>query len=123
MLTGHHKISFMKISKARFVFLFLLAGFAIQFISNSLLGPEVALFPGDGEWFPGTGSSVAWKNTTATILYPLRMVLIGPISPLFTDPDPPPPIMLLAFGIYWTAIALVLYYVFSRIFKRRKSAS
>ena len=53
----------MKISRTKFVILFLLSGFAFQFISNSLVGSEVRLFPGNGESFLGTGSPIAWKST------------------------------------------------------------
>ena len=105
----------MRISRTRFVIIFLVLAFAFQFISNSLLGPEVRLFPVNGEWFPGTGSPIAWKSTVAKILYPGKIVLVGPLSPLFTDPDPAPPILVLAFAFYWTAIALVLYYLLSKI--------
>src|SRR5262245_46208485 len=80
----------MRISRTRFVIIFLVLAFAFQFISNSLLGPEVRLFPVNGGWFPGTGSPVAWKSTLATIVYPIKIVLVGPLSPLFTDPDPHP---------------------------------
>src|SRR6478736_3885793 len=110
----------MKISRTKFVLLFLVSAFAFQFISNSLLGPEVRLFPVNGEWFPGTGSTIAWKSTLATILYPVKIVLVGPLSPLFTDPDPAPPILVLAFAFYWTAIALVIYYLLSKIRTRKK---
>jgi len=110
----------MRISRTRFVIIFLVLAFAFQFISNSLLGPEVRLFPVNGEWFPGTGSPIAWKSTLATILYPVKIVLVGPLSPLFTDPDPAPPILVLAFAFYWTAIALVLYYLLSKIRTRKK---
>jgi len=110
----------MRISRTRFVIIFLVLAFAFQFISNSLLGPEVRLFPVNGEWFPGTGSPIAWKSTLATILYPVKIVLVGPLSPLFTDPDPAPPILILAFAFYWTAIALVLYYLLSKIRTRKK---
>ena len=39
----------MNISRKKFITIFLLSAFAIQFISNSVLGNEVALFPGDGD--------------------------------------------------------------------------
>ena len=110
----------MRISRKRFVIIFLVSAFAFQFISNSLLGPEVRLFPVNGGWFPGTGSPIAWKSTLATIVYPIKIVLVGPLSPLFTDPDPPPPILVLAFALYWTAIALVLYYLLSKIRTSKK---
>lgn len=44
-----------------------------------------------------------------------------PLAFLAQDPDPAPPLLLIAFAIYWTVIALVLYYLFyfiSKIFTR-----
>jgi hypothetical protein len=110
----------MKISRIKFVTLFLVSAFAFQFISNSLLGSEVRLFPVNGEWFPGTGSPIAWKRTVSTILYPVKIVLVGPLSPLFKETDPAPPILVFAFALYWTAIALVLHYILSKIRIRKK---
>ena len=101
----------MKISRTKFVIVFLVSAFAFQFISNSLLGPEVRLFPVNGEWFPGTGSPVGWKSTLANFLYPIKYVFIGPLSFLGKDPDPVPPVLFFAFACYWTAMALVLYYL------------
>lgn len=111
----------MKISRTKFLILFLVSTFAFQFISNSLLGPEVSLFPANGEWFPGADSSIAWKSTLAKILYPVKFILIEPLSFLAQDPDPAPPILLVAFAIYWTAIALVLYYLLNKIITRMKN--
>jgi hypothetical protein len=111
----------MKISKTKFVTLFLVSGFAFQFISNSLLGSEVRLFPVNGEWFPGTGSAIAWKSTVATVISPIKIALVGPLSRLFTDPDPAPPILVLAFALYWTVIALVFYYLLNKIIIRKKA--
>src|SRR5258706_14844238 len=111
----------MKISRTKFLILFLVSAFAFQFISNSLLGSEVRLFPVNGEWFPGTWSPIAWKSTVSTILYPIKMVLIRPLSPLFKEPDPAPPILALAFALYWTAMALVLHYLLSKIITLKKT--
>ena len=105
----------MKISRTKFVTIFLVSAFAFQFISNSVLGPEVRLFPANGEWFPGTGSPIAWKGTLAIIIYPVKFILIGPLSFLGKDPDPAPPVLLVAFASYWTAMALVLYYILRKI--------
>lgn len=110
----------MKISIAKFIMFFLISAFAVQFISNSLLGPEVELFPSNGDWFPGTGSPIAWKSNLAKILYPIKVVLVGPLSSLFNDPDGAPPILLFAFALYWTALALVLYYLLKKIFAQKK---
>ena len=116
------KLNGMKISRTKFVILFLVSAVAFQFISNSLLGSEVRLFPVNGEWFPGTGSAIAWKSTVSTILYPVKFVLIGPwpLSFLGKDPDPAPPVLIFAFAFYWTVMALVLYYLLSKIITRKK---
>jgi len=111
----------MKISGTKFVIIFLISAFAFQFISNSLLGPEMRLFPANGDWFPGTASPIAWEHTLATILNPIKIVLVGPLAPLFDDPDPAPPILVFAFALYWTAIALVLYYLLSIIITLKKN--
>ena|SRR5688572_29342789 len=111
----------MRISRTKFVILFLVSGFAFQFISNSVLGSEVRLFPVNGDWFPGTGSPIAWKSTLATILYPIKIVLIGPLSPLLNEPDAPPPVFVIAFAFYWTAMALVLHYLLCKIITRTKN--
>ncbi len=111
----------MKISRTRFVVIFLISAFAFQFVTNSLLGPEVRLFPVNGEWFPGADSPIGWKSTLATIIYPLKYVMIGPLSFLGQDPDPPPPLLLVAFGTYWSTIALVIHFLLGLI--RRKNES
>ncbi|HTN08319.1 hypothetical protein [Agriterribacter sp.] len=111
----------MQISRIKFVIFFLVSAFAFQFITNSLLGAEVRLFPVNGEWFPGAESPIAWKSTVSTILYPIKIVLIGPLPPLFTDPDPAPPILVFGFALYWAAIALVLYYLLGKLIIRKKS--
>ena len=122
-LSTSFEIDTMKASRTRFVTIFLIMAFVFQFISNSILGPEVRLFPGDGDWFPGVESPIGWKRTFATIVYPVKFVLIGPLSFLGQDPDPPPPLLVIAFATYWTAIALVLYYLyylFSKIISRKR---
>lgn len=113
----------MKVSKSRFVLGFLILAFAFQFISNSVLGPEISLFPGNGDWYPGAESPTAWKSTFAATIYPVKFVLIRPLSFLAQDPDPVPPVLLIAFAAYWTAIALLIYYLFflfGRAFIRKR---
>jgi len=105
----------MKISGTKFVIVFLVSAFAFQVVSNLLLGPV------NGEWFPGTDSPIAWKRTIATIIYPVKIVLVGPLAPIFNDPDPAPPIRALACALYWTVIALVLYFLLSKIIPRKKT--
>jgi len=111
----------MKISRTKFVIVFLVSAFVFQFISNSVLGNEVRLFPVNGDFFPGTASPIGWKSTLAKILYPIKIVLIGPVTLLFKnpDPDPAPPVFVIAFAFYWTAMALFLHYLFNKIFARK----
>lgn len=107
-----YKNTTMKISRTRFVTTFLALAFMFQFATNSLLGGEMRLFPRYGEWYPGAESPTAWKNTVSAIIFPVKYVLVEPLSFLTDDPDAPPPILLIAFGLYWAAQALVLYYLF-----------
>ena len=105
----------MKLSRKKFVIVFLASAFAFVFISNLLLRPVI-----NGTWFPGTDSPIAWKRNLAAIIYPVKLVLVGPLAPIFNDPDPAPPIRALACALYWTALALVLYYLLSKISTLKK---
>ena len=104
----------MKTPYTKFVIIFLVSAFAFQVITNLLLQPV------NGDWFPGTGSPIAWKRTVATIIYPVKIVLVGPLAPIFNDPDPAPPVRALACALYWTAIALVLHFLLSKMIPRKK---
>ncbi|WP_288880242.1 hypothetical protein [Pedobacter panaciterrae] len=104
----------MKISRTKFVIIFLVSAFAFQIIFNLLLQPV------NGDWFPGTGSPIAWKRTVATIIYPVKVVLVGPLAPILNDPDPAPPVRALACALYWTVIAIVLHSILSKIIFRKK---
>jgi len=106
----------MKISRKKFVIIFLVLAFVFIGITNLFLGPVV-----NGTWFPGTDSPIAWKRNLAAIIYPIKIVLVGPLAPIFNDPDPAPPIRALACAVYWTAIALVLHFILSKIFTVKKA--
>ncbi len=110
----------MNISRTRFVIIFLVSAFVFQFASNSLLGSEVRLFPGNGDWFPGTESTIVWKRNMAYIIYPVRVVLVGPLVPVLDDPDPVPPILVFAFAFYWFVIAVLLHFLLTKIIPRKK---
>lgn len=110
----------MKMSRTRFVLIFLVSAFAFQFITNSLLGPEVSLFPGNGDFFPGGDTPTGWKSGLSKIIYPVKYILVKPLVFLGQDPDPVPPVMLIAFALYWAVLALALYFVFSKINYRKK---
>lgn len=102
----------MKISAIKFVLCFLFCAFVFLFASSSLLDQ----LP---ESFLGTNSQTAWQSAISTILSPIKAILIGPLLPfiefLRQDPDTPPPFFLVGFAIYWTLLALVLYFVINKI--------
>jgi len=104
----------MKISRTKFVIIFLVSAFAFIIVTNLLLQPV------NGDWFAGTNSPMAWKRTLAAIIYPVKIVLVGPLAPIFNDPDPAPPVRALACALYWTVIALVLHFVLSKIIPSKK---
>ena len=114
----------MKISGKKFVIIFLILAFAFQFITNSILGPEVKFYPSDGDWYPGKNSPIAWKSTMSSIIYPVKFALVEPLTFLAQDPDGAPPVILFFFALYWTAIALAIYYLiylFKKIITRKKT--
>jgi len=104
----------MKISGTKFVIIFLVSAFGFIAVTNLLLQPV------NGDWFAGTNSPIAWKRTLAAIIYPIKIVLVGPLAPIFNDPDPAPPVRALACALYWTVIALVLHFLLCRIIPRKK---
>ena len=121
MLTLNHKVllllrklNYMKISRTKFVTIFLVSAFAFIIITNLLLQPV------NGDWFAGTNSPIAWKRTLANIIYPIKIVLVGPLAPILNDPDPAPPIRIFACALYWTVIALVLHFLLGRMIPRKK---
>ena len=106
----------LNISRIKFVFLFLIFAFAFLFVTTGLLNQPP-------EAFLGSESKVDWKSTMATILSPIKVILIGPLLPfinfLHQDPDTPPPFFLIGFAFYWTILALIIHYLLGKI-KMRK---
>lgn len=111
----------MTISKTKFVILFIISGFAFLFITTSLLGTTGPRgFPKHPDSLLRTGSEspVAWKRTVSTIILPIKVVLIGPLAlPQINllKEDPPPPFIGLYLLFYWTILALLLHYLFSKL--------
>ncbi len=99
----------MRLSRAKFVLLFVGAAFAFQFASNSILGSEVRLFPARDDSFLGTGSPIAWKSAAAALLLPIKIVLLGPLLPLTPLPDLPPPFLAVGFALYWAILAALVH--------------
>lgn len=105
----------MKVSRKKFVALFLISGFVFLFIYNVILRSVVRLIPESGASFLGTGSLTGWRGTVSTILFPVKVVLVGPMLPLINLPDPPPPFLVIGFAFYWAILALVIHYFISKI--------
>src|SRR3989344_9256132 len=105
----------MKISRKKFVILFLISGFAFMFITTTLLGSTGPRgFPKHPDSFLGTASPIAWKRTVSTIILPIKIVLIGPLAlPQinFLKEDPPPPFIGIYLIFYWTIIASIIHYL------------
>jgi len=91
-----------------------------MFISNALFGSEARVFSWNEKSFLGTDSPIAWKSAGYKILYPVKIVLIGPMIPFVNfvrqDPDPLPPFVAAAFALYWSILALVIHYLLGKIF-------
>ncbi|QKJ29095.1 hypothetical protein HQ865_04775 [Mucilaginibacter mali] len=105
----------MKISRTKFIITFLVSAFVFLGITNLLLQPV------NGDWFAGTNSPIAWKRNLAAIIYPVKIILVGPLAPVFNDPDPAPPIRVLACAVYWTVMAFVLHFILSLLIPRKKA--
>jgi biotin transporter BioY len=100
----------MNISKTKFVIFFLISAFAFMFISNALFGTEARVFPWHEKSFLGTDSPIAWKSAGYKISYPIKVVLVGPFNNFFHE-DPPPPLVAGVFALYWSVLALIIYYL------------
>ena len=113
----------MKISIKKFVIGFVLGAHAFQFATNSLLGQSVSMYPKDGNWYPGLNSEVIWEKSLSHLIYPIKYVLIEPLSFLAKDPDFVPPMLLISFTVYWAVMAIIAYFLFSRIFSKKRKIS
>ena len=111
----------MNISRTKFVIRFIISGFAFLFITTSLLGTTgVRGFPQPPDSVLRTGgdSPTAWKSTVATIILPIKIVLIGPLAlPQinFLKEDPPPPFVGIYLIFYWTILASIIHYLFGNV--------
>ena len=112
----------MNISRKKFVIYFVLSAFAFMLITNTLFGTEARVFPWHEKTFLGTDSPIAWKSAGYKIAYPIKVVLMGPtlLSPTFLHDDPPPPLVAVVFTLYWSVLALVIYYLLGKIQPKRQ---
>jgi len=97
----------MRLTRKKFVLLFLAVGYAFHFATKFLLNqaPEAL-------W--ASPNQAAWQRYVSTILSPIKIVLFGPINWLQQDPDPPPPFRLILLAAYWSLLALGIHYLLAR---------
>ncbi len=111
----------MNISRKKFVITFLISGFAFLFITTSLLGstgPRGFPQPPDSILRTGGDSPIAWKRTVSNIIFPIKVVLIGPLALpqiQFLKEDPPPPFIGIYLTFYWTILASLLHHLFNKV--------
>lgn len=105
----------MRISRKKFIILFLICGFAFLFITTTLLGttgPRGFPKPPDSILRTGSDSPIAWKSTVSKIILPIKIILIGPLAlPQinFLKEDSPPPFISIYLIFYWTILASIIY--------------
>ncbi len=112
----------MNISRRKFVISFFIFGFSFLFITTSLLGSTgprgFPQFP-DSVLHTGSDSPIAWKSTLSTIVWPVKLVLIGPLMPyiefLRQEPDTPPPFFGIGMVLYWSILAPSIYYLLGKL--------
>jgi hypothetical protein len=111
-------LTHVNISKVKFVTIFIIVGFVFLFISTSLLGSTgVRGFPKHPDSFLGTASPIAWKNGASTIIFPIKIILIGPLllSTDFLRDDPPPPFIGIYLIFYWTILASAIHSLLGKV--------
>lgn len=102
----------MNIPRIKFVFLFLVFGFAFVFGTILILNQPP-------ESFLGAETQGSWQRVVSTILSPVKIVLLGPLVPfinfLHRDPDTPPPFFIAMFAAYWSVFAASLHFVIGKL--------
>lgn len=108
----------MRISRKKFVILFIACGFAFLFVTSSLLGSTgFRVFPKAPDSLLGIDSPVTWKHTVSIIISPIKIVLLGPLVLPSIDilkEDPPPPFIVIYLVCYWAILASAVHYLLGR---------
>ena len=107
----------MKLSRTRFVLLFIASAFLFVFLYNLTIRCVLRGRPDNSASFLGSTGLSGWRYVVSIILFPVKLALIGPMGFLLDLPDPPPPFVGIGFAIYWTVLALIIYYLAGKIKK------
>ena len=105
----------MKTSKTKFILFFVLACFVFVFLYDVTILSTVRGRPESGTIFLNSTSLTGWRKTVSTILYPIKLILVGPMLFLLNLPDPPPPFVGIGMAIYWSILALIIRYLIGKI--------
>ena len=102
-------------SKTKFIVLFDVACFAFVFLYDVIILSTFRGRPESGTIFLDSASLIGWKKTVSTILYPIKIILVGPMLFLLNLPDPPPPFVGIGMAIYWSVLALIIRYIIGKV--------
>lgn len=117
----------MHISKTKFILFFCIFGFTFLFVTTSLLGSTGPRgFPKSPDSILRTGddSPMEWKRIISRAIFPIKVILIGPIafpSVHFLKEDPPPPFIGIYLISYWTMLTHIFYF-FLKIWNKNSCA-
>ena len=100
-----------------------MCGFLFVFLYNVVIRSVIRGRPDNAAAFLGTENLTGWRWAVATILYPVKIILIGPVQFLLNLPDPPPPFVGIGISIYWTVLALLIYFIIDKILRSKRSNS
>lgn len=111
----------MNISRKKFVISFIVSGFVFLFVTTSLLGSTGPRgFPQSPDSILRTGSDspIVWKRAVSTAIFPIKIVLIGPLAlpqVHFLKEDPPPPFIGIYLVFYWAVLASILHFFLGKL--------
>lgn len=111
----------MDMSRTKFIILFLVFGFIFLFVTTSLLGstgPRGFPKAPDSLLRTGSESPVVWKRAVSTVIFPIKIFLIGPLAlpqVNILKEDPPPPFIVLYLVFYWSLLASIIYYLVGKL--------
>lgn len=105
----------MKTSKTKFILLFVAACFAFVFLYDVTILSTLRGRPDNSIVFLSSASLTGWRHLVSTLLYPVKIILVGPVQFLLNLPDPPPPMVGIGMAIYWSILALLLYFIIGKI--------
>lgn len=94
----------MRLTRKKFVLGFLACGYAFDLVTRFVLSQPLRTLG-------ASPNQAGWQQHASTMLWPLELVLFGPVNWLQQDPDPPPPFRIILLSVYWSVVALGIHYL------------